>query len=255
MDSSLCLDLSPTKVTFEVEYNRLVQRKDFQEPSDEEWDTYYNDFIGEENSLVPYSQSTMQARWLTGDAAIVINDSAIISYVSLIRWGEGIDARHTPFDRLKGVYEIASGWTKTQFRESGIYTNLRRAFIEARCSEQLGIAFTLGIASSRAIASCGWQLVPWNSLIFLGKFLGTIDDTYLIRADGYLHDMEGRRPYQGRGSYPRSVPKHLWKEHLHFWVSSLSEAESANSSFAKCIKSDEESWAKEVSKASGRVLV
>ncbi len=206
-----------------------------------------------EESLKHYPAEVLRDRWQQGRAAIVVNLSEIIAYMSLVpvyvettrrEFGRALGVEP---DQLPGinVYESATNWTHPAWRQRGISLQLHRRLLKQFSGSNLYISIAAGLAVSPVLARLNWQLVAWNKIAFVSSLIG-------VPKAGLEGEIKGRwlpqemKLYEGEHIALGQNTTHSWDNFCHFWVSDLSLASEMDRQLSTRLNENLQRWQKAV---------
>jgi hypothetical protein len=188
-------------------------------------------YVSMEPTLTPFPAATLRERWERGHAAILLQDGAgdpeILAYTSLVPVFS--DATRRALAHALGVrvgtlpqtdvYESMTGWTTPGLRKHGISRHLREPLLERFARPDcLFIGFTVGVGASPVLSRLGWEVAPWNEIMFVGSIIENSTVDCASGAPRGWH-VRGLKPYEGPALHSFEGAPHDWAAYCYFWVS------------------------------------
>jgi len=215
--------------------------------SDSAWLEFANETV-RNASLTGTHPAVLRARWVAGDAAVVIDDGGIVSYASVlplytsqtrdILRGRYPARQLTPVD----VVAFATAWTAPRWRGFGFSTRLHEE-LQLTYSDRgdLVVGLCHGLGASRVLQRLKYELVSCQDAAFVSALSAWYES-------GRWHSRRGGPPSPKfylppcSGIEPSAAGSHRWQECVHYWVSDASVAHSLNEEFREMTGDDLSVW-------------
>lgn len=191
------------------------------------WDHFTNYINSNEPTLLNWEEDSLRERWEDGQAAVALFDGEIISYISILPTFD--EEKRDKLSRIFSLsfndfvpinlYELATGWTKKQWRLKGINKALMKELIESINEDKRNvIGLCKGMTASPLLIKLGFQIIPWSKTHYTTSLTGwfTNNKFYKIRY-GYV-DTRGKKPYEGKNLTTKDIPTHDWDNYYHLWI-------------------------------------
>jgi GNAT superfamily N-acetyltransferase len=215
--------------------------------SDSAWLEFANETV-RNASLTGTPPAVLRARWVAGDAAVVIDDGGIVSYSSVLPLytseTRGIVSGRYPARQLTpvSVVAFATAWTAPRWRGFGFSTRLHEELqLAYRDRGDLVVGLCHGLGASRVMQRMKFELMNYQDAGFVGALSAWYES-------GHWHSRRGGPPSRKfylppcTGIEPSAIGSHRWQECVHYWVSDASVAYCLNAEFRELTGDDLSVW-------------
>ncbi|MEO0563121.1 MAG: hypothetical protein AAF125_13515 [Chloroflexota bacterium] len=228
-------------------------------PPELAWHDLANTYVADPR-LTPYPAETLKARWAKGKASILVHNEAIIAYVGVKSVYDAALRERLGLAGLPDatVYQGVSGWTHPNWRRRGLGVAIRRPLYDRVLGpREIYLGTTTHVGATPVWDRLGFQVVPWDDLIFLAALDSWFDDKpneaglftrYYTPGTGWS-DCPLQARWNGGHVAPRTHPDHDWERYGHMGVSDPQIAQDLNRAFAEAVNGDLMAWQDHVAAA------
>ncbi len=203
-----------------------------QDVSELNWDQLASS-IAAEPALVSYEKETLIRRFVDRNAAIVVLGSDIVSYVSIRpimspRISDRIFGRQNlPLAPRGFIYEMATGWTRPDYRRRRLSTFLRNKLFNVALNRNpsvLFLSYSKGIGAGPVLSKMGWKRLSWENAPYLSALVGWASEDFFHKTSVGELDVGERKLWHGVHSAIDLTVENDLDKYVTLWVSDSSEA-------------------------------